>query len=39
MPARVISFELLIHNELASGRLQVLADVEAIREAEKANSE
>lgn len=33
----VISAEHLIQNKLQSGRLQDLADVEAVREAEKAN--
>lgn len=39
VPAHVISSDLLIQNKLASGRLQDLADVEAIREADKANRE
>lgn len=39
IPANVISSELLIQNKLASGRLQDLADVQAIREAGKANLE
>jgi len=37
IPTHVISSDLLIQNKLASGRLQDLADVEAIREAKKAN--
>ena len=37
VPVSVISAEHLIKNKLESGRLQDLADVEAIREAEKAN--
>lgn len=37
IPAHVISSDLLIQNKLTSGRLQDLADVEAIREADKAN--
>lgn len=37
IPARVISSDLLIENKLASGKLQDLVDVEAIREADKAN--
>jgi hypothetical protein len=35
----VISAELLIQNKLKSGRLQDLADAEAIREADKANED
>ena len=35
VPAHVISKEHLIQNKLASGRLQDLADVEAIREADE----
>jgi predicted nucleotidyltransferase len=37
VPVSVISAEDLIRNKLASGRLSDLADVEAIREADKAN--
>lgn len=39
IPAHVISSDLLIQNKMASGRLQDLADVEAIREADKANDD
>ena len=38
VPVCVISAEDLIRNKLASGRLSDLADVEAIREADKANN-
>ncbi len=37
VPVHVVSAQHLIKNKLASGRLQDLADVEAIREADKAN--
>ena len=37
VPVHVVSAEHLIQNKLASGRLQDLADVEAVRDAEKAN--
>lgn len=37
IPAHVISAQHLIDNKLKSGRLQDLADVEAIREADRAS--
>jgi predicted nucleotidyltransferase len=37
VPVHLVSSEHLIQNKVASGRLQDLADVEAIREADKAN--
>jgi hypothetical protein len=37
VPVHVVSAEHLIQNKLASGRLRDLADVEAIRESERAN--
>jgi len=39
VPVHVVSAEDLIRNKLASGRLRDLADVEAIRDADKANKE